>query len=895
MDFMVDPITGILREVEETAGDTASSLPSGIEVACMEEDVEYTNGKFPDVANSRSKCNNDADGLVKILGDKKTDRLLEASSTVSGVGEKISGVGDTRSYSSMTASSQLSHSGHNHPQGSGQSDTNRSFSNLSNLARPQPIDSTSVMVEPIIGSLDLEAILDPSYTETVQGNNPTTSSGHVLRTKSALVTGHVPSMVSSQLVSLESGINSEAGKYKHKGNNLELTEVETVSTNSVTLRRKPGNISMKDILTKKLRTLTTRTQMKSVSIQTEKVKQKRKYSQIKLKQAMKIHYSSPTTYSLLRKEKILKLPHVDTLRRHHSHFKCRPGINDEIFELLSMFMKSWDEIDQNVCLFFDEVQTRQETQYCQRQKEVIKSASKAQVVIIRGIRKPFLQIIYYDFDTQMTKELLDALIVKTEKAGAKVRLVGGDMGNPKLLKDLRVVTERKYFFQNPYRKDAKIYICCDPIHQIKNLRNHCLDYGLLWTHDDGRKTTLTKKDFIELLEKDGKPGEIRKMFKITPHSHLDVTGHERQRVKPATQLFSATVAACFYLDGQEDKGDLVQTINDWFDISDSKTASHFNPMKQALGCGDQSLQLKTLLKMKTVMENMVVGPQTVIRKKKDGSKSISTMHSMKRFQKGIIVTIESYIALFHELKEEGLQYMMGRRLTQDILENIFSALRRLGGPNHHPSPKEFCQRVRGLMMSRNIDSILSDRTVVEFNHFEDTYKEQFLTSHLSSHDEAQKVLEQDDTGEDIEAQHVAGINFPSNQDALDYVSGYVTFKLKYPSEEPPPGSYTNLKSYGNLKKAVPEMELWIKTLDVAFNDLHGNSELELSSGPNIMRDTVNHMDKFCLGQGMRVPLKVIEYFMKVKFYARIKNMNSLIKETKKKNLRGHVKTGHFLN
>ena len=42
------------------------------------EGVEYTVGKFPFAANSRAKCNNDTDGLVKILGDKKTDRLLGA-------------------------------------------------------------------------------------------------------------------------------------------------------------------------------------------------------------------------------------------------------------------------------------------------------------------------------------------------------------------------------------------------------------------------------------------------------------------------------------------------------------------------------------------------------------------------------------------------------------------------------------------------------------------------------------------------------------------------------------------------------------------------------------------------------------------------------------------------
>jgi dihydrolipoamide dehydrogenase len=51
--------------------------------------VEYKVGKFPMAANSRSKTNNDTDGLVKILGDKHTDRLLGAHIVSSVAGELV--------------------------------------------------------------------------------------------------------------------------------------------------------------------------------------------------------------------------------------------------------------------------------------------------------------------------------------------------------------------------------------------------------------------------------------------------------------------------------------------------------------------------------------------------------------------------------------------------------------------------------------------------------------------------------------------------------------------------------------------------------------------------------------------------------------------------------------
>ena len=40
--------------------------------------MQYKVGKFPMVANSRSKTNNDTEGFVKIIGDKETDRILGA-------------------------------------------------------------------------------------------------------------------------------------------------------------------------------------------------------------------------------------------------------------------------------------------------------------------------------------------------------------------------------------------------------------------------------------------------------------------------------------------------------------------------------------------------------------------------------------------------------------------------------------------------------------------------------------------------------------------------------------------------------------------------------------------------------------------------------------------------
>lgn len=51
--------------------------------------VEYSKGTFPFLANSRAKCNDDFDGIIKVLTDKKTDVILGVAIMGPGAGEMI--------------------------------------------------------------------------------------------------------------------------------------------------------------------------------------------------------------------------------------------------------------------------------------------------------------------------------------------------------------------------------------------------------------------------------------------------------------------------------------------------------------------------------------------------------------------------------------------------------------------------------------------------------------------------------------------------------------------------------------------------------------------------------------------------------------------------------------
>ena len=134
--------------------------------------------------------------------------------------------------------------------------------------------------------------------------------------------------------------------------------------------------------------------------------------------------------------------------------------------------------------------------------------------------------------------MLRSLIVQCENADVKIKAMVGDIGNAQLLSHLKVYKTYNHFFTNPFDKKRKVYIVCDNPHCFKNMRNHTLDYGMI-IKSEGQDIVIAKDMFLKLLEDD--QGDLKYCYKPTL-SHVEVEGHDRQRVRTAVQLFSDTVS-----------------------------------------------------------------------------------------------------------------------------------------------------------------------------------------------------------------------------------------------------------------------------------------------------------------------------------------------------------------
>jgi len=83
------------------------------EEALKEAGIAYNKGTFPFSANSRASCVGDKDGMVKILSDKETDRILGAHILGPNAGEMIAEVVLAMEYGA--SSEDIARTCHAHP------------------------------------------------------------------------------------------------------------------------------------------------------------------------------------------------------------------------------------------------------------------------------------------------------------------------------------------------------------------------------------------------------------------------------------------------------------------------------------------------------------------------------------------------------------------------------------------------------------------------------------------------------------------------------------------------------------------------------------------------------------------------------------------------------------
>ena len=364
----------------------------------------------------------------------------------------------------------------------------------------------------------------------------------------------------------------------------------------------------------------------------------------------------------------------------------KPGIQETNLNLVQNRFEVAEPRDKFALLCFDEMDIKKIYEYDHKNKQVYGNSKKVMVVMVRSLFSDWKETVYFNFNTNMTKDLLSSIILECESKGIQICGVTFDCGNPTFLKDVNFhILNNK--FPNPANPLRFVYLLPDVPHLLKLFRNHCIDKGFSFPDEKGNYHNLTKSHFEQLMKNDGSELKICPKLKTF---HVEVKGSQRQRVRPAAQLFSATTAKALYFQGGESllvQSKAVLTVNSWFDTMNSRRPYDAVPERCSFGI-NLTIQQQALAEMKILIENMKFLDKPMRR-------------VQLPFQKGILISIKSTNELFADLKSEtglNIKHLMTNRLNQDFLENRFSRLRGVGGDKTHPGPVCFMNRMKSLAL-----------------------------------------------------------------------------------------------------------------------------------------------------------------------------------------------------
>lgn len=262
---------------------------------------------------------------------------------------------------------------------------------------------------------------------------------------------------------------------------------------------------------------------------------------------------------------------------------------------------------------------------------------------------------------------------------------------------------------------------------------------------------------------------------------------------------------------------------------------------------------------------------------------------------GFLVAIESFKGLYHDqvVEKMDLEYIFTYKFSQDHLETFFSAVRARGGFNDNPSPAQFRDAYRKLIMNKGVkvsngncklEEIICVRT---FNDLD----ESIPASHFID-DEGENELTYNDTMELELYSNFEYSEYKSN--VLAYIAGFIKKKilklidcstcLQFLNENEKENDLLKFKQWGKLTKANDNLIKMCKVGENVFTQIDRFNQKDVSKFSSMCFRSVN-LNNLCtpvcnverINDHTYYFLKMIfDYFLKIRLHhaAKLDTLNS---------------------
>lgn len=411
---------------------------------------------------------------------------------------------------------------------------------------------------------------------------------------------------------------------------------------------------------------------------------------------LNLFYTSPHSYRFL--SKTICLPSKISMANMHIPFSTE--INGQMWEVLTKSIKGMSAVDKNCILCMDVMRLKRSLFYNSKQGKIVGlheinneqrpyAAEFAFTIMLRGIISNWKQPVGFGFiSSSKTEVKLNSWIVNTVKKlislTFNVRAFVSNLGTVflQLSNSLGISKETCSFVIN----DKKIYYIFNVPSLVKSVRNNLLD------NDYEFENKIVKWDDIKKLYDLDNTRDVRCAPRLTD-AHLTPNSFQKSKLRFAIQVFSNTVKAA--LESYVATGSLkvsngtiefVAFINDLFDLLNSSNNYSPNPFNTAYKVDDSQLDL--LNRACNIFNNLSI---------KDKSTGQDVTNNMK-FVNAFLVTINSITRLQSDLKCEGIESIITRRLNNDSIERFFDLIKRVGGNYQTPTCIQFTRAFRKIFL-----------------------------------------------------------------------------------------------------------------------------------------------------------------------------------------------------
>lgn len=234
---------------------------------------------------------------------------------------------------------------------------------------------------------------------------------------------------------------------------------------------------------------------------------------------------------------------------------------------------------------------------------------------------------------------------------------------------------------------------------------------------------------------------------------------------------------------------------------------------------------------------------------------------------GILISNRALQMLFEDQQRRfHCQYLLTRRLNQDVIENFFGIIRAKGGLHDHPSPLEFKYRLRSYILGKN-EGAYSEYSNVEVDDTPDVPLSGSLLKIINpSHD----TTAADDSNNEDHNMLTEELNDLA-YDGLENLAGFVCHKLKnfdLQSFSNESFSWIDHLSEGGLSKPSSRFMAQIEELNRIFLLVNGDG---LATGNNYIKNLLTQSSNvFC-------PIKAKRLFFRSRMFFRIRELNNALK------------------